>query len=114
MTKAVLLVGRKAVVVEDAQRRLDLPGVRVLSATGVEEVRRAFAAGPVDHVVMGAGLDLATRLEIVRVVFESSDATTVHMKDSATGPEGFLPFARSILKGLSGLSTAHIAAPPGH
>ena len=49
---------------------------------------------------MGAGLDLQTRLDMVREVFERSDWTSVHMKDRGTGPEGFLPFIRAVLHGL--------------
>jgi hypothetical protein len=43
----------------------------------------------------------AAGLEIAREVFETSDWTTVHIKDRASGPEGFLPFVRSIIRGLS-------------
>lgn len=42
----------------------------------------------------------ATRLEIVREMFRSSDTTTVHMKDRVSGKQTFLPFARSVLRGL--------------
>ena len=51
---------------------------------------------------MGAGLELEARLEIVREVFLASDRTTVHMKDVASGPEGFLPFVRAVVGGLAG------------
>ncbi|MDM7854550.1 hypothetical protein [Cellulomonas alba] len=97
----VLLLGRTEIVVEDAERHLDMSDVRLLGGTGLTDVRRAFSTEPrVDHVIMGAGLDLQTRLEIVREVFERSDVTTVHLKDRATGPEGFLPFVRAVLRGL--------------
>jgi hypothetical protein len=49
---------------------------------------------------MGAGLDIDVRLEIIRTIFTMSDSTTVHMKDVASGPEGFLPFVRALLSGL--------------
>jgi hypothetical protein len=49
---------------------------------------------------MGAGIDLETRLQIVREIFQLSETTTVHMKDHATGSQGFLPFVRSVLRGL--------------
>jgi len=64
-------------------------------------VRSAFAQADIDHVIIGAGLDLETRLEIVREIFLTSDTTTVHMKDFASGPDGFLPFVRSVLTGLA-------------
>jgi hypothetical protein len=101
MTRNVLLLGRLGVVVEDAQRQLRMPDVRLFAATGLDGVRSAFAQADIDHVIMGAGLDLEVRLEIVREVFRASDRTTVHMKDVASGPEGFLPFVRSVLAGLA-------------
>lgn len=50
---------------------------------------------------MGTGIDLDKRLEIVRRVFELSQITTVHMKDASSGKEGFLPFVRAVLEGIS-------------
>jgi hypothetical protein len=35
-------------------------------------------------------------------IFLASDTATVHMKDAASGPDGFLPFARSVFAGLAG------------
>jgi hypothetical protein len=101
MARSVLLLGRLGVVVEDAQQQLRMPDVRLYLATGLDEVRSAFAQADIDHVIMGAGLDLEARLEIVREIFLASDKTTVHMKDFASGPVGFLPFVRSVLAGLA-------------
>jgi hypothetical protein len=101
MARNVLLLGRLGVVVEDAQQQLRMPDVQLFVATGLDEVRSAFAQADIDHVIMGAGLDLEVRLQIVREVFRTSDKTTVHMKDFASGPEGFLPFVRSVLVGLA-------------
>ncbi|MET9388359.1 hypothetical protein ABZY09_47220 [Streptomyces sp. NPDC002928] len=50
---------------------------------------------------MGAGLDLDIRLKIIREIYESSDSTTVRMKDRASGPEGLLPFIQAVLGGLA-------------
>jgi hypothetical protein len=101
MARSVLLLGRLGVVVEDAQQQLRMPDVRLHLATGLDEVRSAFAQADIDHVIMGAGLDLEARLEIVREIFLASDKTTVHLKDFASGPDGFLPFVRSVLAGLA-------------
>jgi hypothetical protein len=101
MTRSVLLVGRLGVVVEDAVQQLRMPDVQLFVSTGLDEVRSAFAQADIDHVIMGAGLDLEARLEIVREIFLASDKTTVHMKDFASGPGGFLPFVRSVLAGLA-------------
>jgi len=102
MTTTVLLLGRTDAVVGEARQRLGTPGIEVLGGTGIDDVRSALAGNRVDHVIMGAGLDLDTRLEIIREIFQSSDTTTVHMKDGASGPEGFQPFVRAVLSGLAG------------
>jgi hypothetical protein len=101
LTRNVLLLGRLGVVAEDAQQQLRMADVQLSVATGLDEVRSVFAEADIDHVIMGAGLDLEVRLEIVRKIFRASDTTTVHMKDFPSGPEGFLPFVRSVLSGLA-------------
>jgi hypothetical protein len=49
---------------------------------------------------MGAGLDLEVRLQIVQHIFTSSNSTSVHMKDRASGQKRMLPFVNGILEGL--------------
>ena len=104
MSKTVLLLGRLGVVVEDARRQLGMPEVRLLTATDLEEVRAAMeeTGNRIDHVIMGAGLELEDRLAIIREIMQTSDTTTVHMKDFASGPAAFLPFVQSVLTGLAG------------
>ena len=99
MTKRILLLGVVAAVLENVQQ-LQKPDIEFLGGTWVDDVRSAFGQGDIDHVIVGGGLDLETRLEMVREVFQSSDRATVHMKDQMSGPEGFLPFVRSVLLGL--------------
>lgn len=99
--KNVLLLGLTSAVIDDAQEHLDMPDLRLLTGTGIDDARSAFAQARIDHVIMGAGIDLETRLAIVREIFQSSDTTTVHMKDRASGKEAFLPFAHSVLHGLN-------------
>jgi hypothetical protein len=72
------------------------------AAPDLTEVRRIFEknSNAIDIVIMGAGIELEKRLEIVRYVFNTSNITTVHMKDWDTGPEGFVPFINSVLTGL--------------
>ena len=96
----VLLVGLNGVVVDEAMAQLALPDIVLFGGGGLDDVRRAFAAAPIDTVIMGAGIDLDTRLQIVRTIFELSETTTVHLKDRATGPAGFMPFVRRVLMGL--------------
>lgn len=96
----VLLLGRKGIVVEDAQNLLNMPKVELFSGTNLEEVRSIFAENKIDHVIMGAGIELQERLNIIQIIFELSESTTVHMKDFASGSQGMLPFVSSILSGL--------------
>lgn len=96
----VLLIGRLNIVVEDAKGQLNMPDVELFTATGLEQVKATFYDHSIQHVFMGAGIDIDQRLEIVRAVFQDSEDTTVHLKDVASGPKGFFPFVRAILIGL--------------
>lgn len=96
----VLLLGRKGIVVEDVQNQINMPKVELFSGTNLEEVRSIFAENKIDHVIMGAGIELQERLNIIQIIFELSESTTVHMKDFASGSQGMLPFVSSILSGL--------------
>jgi hypothetical protein len=100
MTKRILLLGAQAPVIDDVQQQLQMPDVEFIGGTGVGDVRSAFAQADIDHVIVGGGLDLKTRIEVVRDVFQSSDRATIQLKDHLSGPEGFLPFVRSVLLGL--------------
>jgi hypothetical protein len=101
MARNVLLLGLTRDVIDEVLAQLHMPDVRFLGGTGIDDVRSAFVQSRIDHVIMGAGLDLETRLEIVREVFRASDTTTVHMKDRSSGSYGLLPFVRSLLRGLA-------------
>src|SRR5262249_61969666 len=102
MAKRVLLLGVRADLVEGVMRELRGEGVEFLDGTGVSDVEPAFRQADIDHVVIGGGLDPEDRAAIVRLVFQSSDRATVHMKDQMSGPEGLLPFVRAVLAGLRG------------
>ena len=65
-TRTVLLPGRRGFVMDDVARQLDIPGVQLIGGTGIDDVRSAFAQTNIDHVIMGAGIDLETRLQIIR------------------------------------------------
>jgi DNA-binding response OmpR family regulator len=93
----VLLVGRMRTVLDEVQARLPTDNIILLLATNLQEVKAAFASNTIDTVIMGAGIELDQRLEIVRHIFEASNSTTVHMKDRDSGPEGMLPFAVKII-----------------
>jgi hypothetical protein len=80
---------------------LDAPEADFSTANRLGEVQDILTQSRVDHVIVGGGLDLQTRLQIVQHVFDtSSSSTTVHM-NSRSGPESYLPFVRSVLRGLT-------------
>lgn len=85
---------------DNTKSHLNDPDLEIFGGTGVDDVRSTFAQTEVDHVFMGAGIELEKRLEIVAEVFRLSNTTTVHLKDSASGPQGFLPFVQAVLAGL--------------
>jgi hypothetical protein len=98
----VLLTGRTRAVIDEVVAALRDLDVRFFAANTVEEVDGVLGRADLDHVILGGGLDLDSRLLIVRRVCEASDSTTVHM-NSQSGPETDLPFVRSVLYGfLSG------------
>lgn len=100
MSLNVLLVGRTHKVLESARNSLKIPDLALEAATNPEEVSKALEKTSFDHVFMGAGVELEERLAMVRAIFDTSRTTTVHLKDTASGPEGFLPFVSAILSAL--------------
>jgi len=99
--KKVLLVGRQLTNIPPADK-IPVKNIKLFAASSLAEVNQVFANNKnvIDIVIMGAGIELESRLEIVRYIFNTSNTTTVHMKDWATGPEGFLPFINLVLNGL--------------
>ncbi|MFT5723679.1 MAG: hypothetical protein ACI9JN_000796 [Bacteroidia bacterium] len=95
--KTCLILGRKGNIVQEISEQIDTTNLKVLMGTSKEEVQDAFLSNTIDTVIMGAGIDLDTRLDIIRYVFEHSNSTTVHMKDWDSGPAGMLPFVTHIL-----------------
>ena len=103
MSKKILLLGLSDSVLADAQRQLARPDLEVFRGTSVEDVRSTLARTNIDHVFMGGGMPSEPRLqmEMVQAIFQSSDTTTVHMMDPSSGPQGFVPFVRAVLRGLA-------------
>lgn len=98
---AVLLLGRTPFDRQQVQRELGRPGVAFAFGTTIHDVREAFDAGAIDMVIMGAGIPLDQRLAIIEHVHTVSEATTVHMKDRASGREGMTPFVARLLDAFS-------------
>ena len=100
MPKRILLLGRRGVNVEDAKTKIDDPSVEIYAGIAIDDVQAVFAETNIDHVFMGAGIEIEKRLDIVREIFTLSQTTTVHLKDAASGPQGFLQFVKAILAAL--------------
>lgn len=105
MTRVVLLLGKKGIVVDKVAEQLDVSGIQLLGGTCIDDVKEVFSKESIDTVIMGAGIDLQDRLEIIQKIFQLSNKTTVHMKDFDSGPEGMIPFVNAVLKGLEGFDT---------
>ena len=73
-------------IIDDARAALGLSDAGLSAATNLAEVEEALQAHQVSHVFIGAGIELEQRLGIVRAIFQNSETTTVHLKDSASGP----------------------------
>lgn len=76
---------------------IDAEGIDFFTCTSLQDLAEALKVDGVDTVVTGAGLDLSVRLDAIKMIFEASDSICVHMKDFASGPEGFGPFANKVL-----------------
>jgi hypothetical protein len=98
--KTCLLLGRKGIIVDEVKDNIDATAIKLFSGTSLQDVKETFDQNDIDIVIMGAGIDINDRLDIIRYILESSNSTTVHMKDWASGPEGMLPFVNGVLNGL--------------
>ena len=105
----LLLVARLATSNDEVERHHELDDFVVFSATNIEEVKAAFGKAKIDHVIMGAGVELDDRLAIIREIFNSSDGTSVHMKDRESGRQGYLPFVLAIAGGIREYSKSRVA-----
>lgn len=101
--KKVLLVGRLATNVPPPSQ-IATKEVELFAATNLENVQSVFEEydKKIDMVIIGAGIDLEERLEMIKYIFNTSDATSVHLKDKASGPAGYLRFINGVLTGLLG------------
>jgi hypothetical protein len=98
--KNCLLLGRKGMVVDDVKKSIDATDIILFGGTSLKDVKDTFDLHKIDIVIMGAGLDINDRLDIINYIFESSKSTTVHMKDWDSGPAGMLPFVNGVVNGL--------------
>jgi len=101
--KRILLVGKQLASLPPLDQ-LNIKDVQYIAAPDLNTVQQVFEKNnnAIDIVIMGAGIELDKRLEVVRYVFNTSNTTSVHLKDWETGPEGFVPFINRVLSGLLG------------
>lgn len=99
--KKILLVGKLLTNVP-SKDELVIKNGDYFAAADLTEVKEIFSKNnnAIDIVIMGAGIQLNKRLEIVDYIFKTSNTTSVHMKDWETGPGGFVPFINHVLSGL--------------
>jgi hypothetical protein len=97
--KNILLLGRLGINIPNLKAGIAKKNIKLFSGTNLEEVKTAFKQNDnqIDIVIMGAGIDIDSRLNIIEYIFEVSKSTTVHMKDWDSGPAGMLPFVNGIL-----------------
>jgi hypothetical protein len=101
MSKKILLLGVLDSILASVQQQVAHPDFEFFRGTSLEDVRSTLARTNIDHVIMGGGIPLETRLEMVRVIFQASDTANVHMKSHIPRSEGFLPFVQAVLRGLT-------------
>jgi DNA-binding NtrC family response regulator len=79
---AVLLMGRLPDIVKNVSDSLaDMP-VRFVGATNADEVRHKLKDKPdIALAVMGAGLDDATRGDLIEIIADARPDMTIHLKD---------------------------------
>ena len=101
MTTNVLLLGRTHIDLIAAAAVVAPLKVSLHGGTSLDDVREVMAREQIDVVIIGGGLPIADRLAMVQHVYDVSETTSVHLKDRASGPKGFLPFVRAVLRGLA-------------
>jgi hypothetical protein len=92
--KKVLLVGKSLTNVPPLEQ-LIIKDVRYFAAPDLKTAQQVFEenSNAIDIIIMGAGIELEKRLEIVRYVFNTSNTTTIHMKDWEMVPKALCPLS---------------------
>lgn len=102
-TKCILL-GLKRSVLDDTisilEQSYPSPDFEYVTCQSVEEMKTALTEQEIDHVFIGAGLDISIRMEATKTVLDNSLVTQVHLKNFSAGPTGYTPFIKQILAGI--------------
>ena len=96
----VLLLGRKGIDVQKFYDGISNKNVTLIGGTNLDAVKSTFAQYDVKIVIMGAGIDIGDRLEIIEYIFKVSQSTSVHMKDWDSGAAGMMAFVDNVLHTL--------------
>jgi hypothetical protein len=95
--RKVILLGKLQSNLDKGRAQITVPDIEFIACTSLASLQDALTKPGVDTVITGAGLDLEVRLAAIQMIYQASDSVSVHMKDYATGPEGFGPFANRVL-----------------
>lgn len=95
-----ILLGLKKSVVDDAIEKIPDPAFELIGCLSIEEMKAVLEKNQIAHVFIGAGLDIDIRINAARTVLETSLVTQVHLKNHSAGPQGYVPFIKTILAGV--------------
>lgn len=95
--RKVILLGKLQSNLDKGRALITVPDIDFITCTSLASLQEALTIPGVDTVITGAGLDLDVRLAAIKMIYNASDGISVHMKDYASGPEGFGPFANRVL-----------------
>ena len=95
--RKVILLGKLQSNLDKGRAQITVPDIEFISCTSLASLQDALTMQGVDTVITGAGLDLEIRLAAIQIIYKASDGISVYMKDYASGPEGFGPFANRVL-----------------
>ena len=99
-----LLLGLKRSVLDDTIAALEIsypsPDFIYILCKSIDEMKTALVEQQIDHVFIGAGLDMSIRIEATKTVLENSLVTQVHLKNVSAGMDGYTPFIKTILAGI--------------
>lgn len=100
MKPVVLLIGKLRDVIGATSQELEGLPVQWLGAHTRDEVIEQLQAEPgIACAIIGGTMDDHLRGELIGVIASRRPDICIHLKDRASGPEGFTPFVRRIVEG---------------